>query len=113
MYFYSTPSDDVKEKLIALGYPKDSIFSYPEIAQWLGDKKKCILSPEMLNTTDMILPDELDIMGIIYLGHEQTIKCGQYKTVSDALKDMVEYVLREQYTWLSTSKAERTSHGLA
>jgi hypothetical protein len=66
----------------------------------------------MLNTTDMILPDELDIMGIIYLGHEQTIKCGQYKTVSDALKDMVEYVLREHYSWLSTSKAERASHGL-
>lgn len=112
MFCYATPSDDMKEKLKSLGYPEDTIFSYPEIAQWLGDAKKCILSPEMINTTDMILPDELDIMGIIYLGHEQTIKCGQYRTVSDALKDMVEYVLREHYSWLSTSKAERASHGL-
>jgi hypothetical protein len=112
MFCYATPSDDMKEKLKSLGYPEDTIFSYPEIAQWLGDAKKCILSPEMINTTDMILPDELDIMGIIYLGREQTIKCGQYRTVSDALKDMVEYVLREHYSWLSTTKAERASHGL-
>ena len=113
MFCYATPSFHVKEKLMNIGYPKSSIFSYPEIAQWLGDTKKCILSPEMLNTTDQIIPDELEIMGIIYLGHEKTIKCGQYKTVSDALKNMVEYVISEHYDWLSMSKLDRVKNGLA
>lgn len=113
MFCYATPSFRIKEKLMNLGYPKDSIFSYPEIAQWLGDVKKCILSPEMINPSGMLIPDELEIIGIIYLEHEQTIKCGQYKTVSDALKDMVEYVISEHYDWLSMSKLDRVKNGLA
>ena len=105
MFAYATPSTETKNRLIELGYPKDTLFSYPEIAQWLGDTKKCILSPEMINSTEPLLHREPELMGIVYLGHVQTIKSGLYHTVSEALKGMVEYVIREQYDWLSTSKA--------
>ena len=103
MFTYATPPIETKLKLMELGYSKDSLFSYPEIAQWLGDTKKCILSPEMINSTEHLLHGEPELMGIVYLGHEQTIKSGLYHTVSEALKDMVEYVIREQYDWLSKS----------
>lgn len=104
MYSYESPSDERTSKLVAAGYPKDSIFSYPEIAQWMGDVRDVIISIERFTPSDF--PTLNNKLCIVYLRGMETVKVGCFDSYSSAIKVAVNFVIDERYDYISKSYLE-------
>ena len=104
MYSYESPSDERTSKLIAAGYPKDSLFSYPEIAQWMGDIRDVIISIERFTPSDF--PTLNNKLCIVYLRGIETVKVGCFASYSSAIKAAVNFVVDERYDYISKSYLE-------
>lgn len=104
MYSYESPSDERTSKLIAAGYPKDNLFSYPEIAQWMGDACDVIISIERFTPSDF--PTLNNKLCIVYLRGIETVKVGCFASYSSAIKAAVNFVVDERYDYISKSYLE-------
>lgn len=104
MYHYESPSDERTSKLIAAGYPKDSLFSYPEIAQWMGDACDVIISIERFTPSGF--PTLNNKLCIVYLRCMETVKVGCFCSYSSAIKAAVNFVIDERYDYISKNYFE-------
>lgn len=104
MYNYESLSDERTSKLIAAGYQKDKLFSYPEIAQWMGDVCDIIISVERFTPSDF--PTLNNKLCIVYLRDMETVKVGCFSSYSSAIKAAVNFVIDERYDYISKSYLE-------